>query len=140
MKRKFLLAIVAVAVVAVVAASGFMMLNNVDQTPHITISYTYLHGRQTGPDATGSYSYNGTASWVVFTLNATSTKDIAVFDLSDSFTVTSNGHPLTVLKVNSSQMTLYSDKSSEGKIGFVVEGDVDTFELVYTGLDDVTIT
>lgn len=133
-------AIVAVAVIAVVAVSGFMMLNNRDQAPYITISYTYLHGRQTEPDAMGSYSYNGTASWVVFTLNATSTKDVAVFDLSNSFTVTSNDQPLTVLKVNPSETTLYSDKSSEGKIGFVVEGDVNTFELVYTGSADVTIT
>jgi hypothetical protein len=136
MKRNNMIILAAVVVVAIAVTVGIIILNNAP--PQITINYTYLSGKQALPDP--QIDYNGSeASWVVFTLNATSTKDVAVFDLVKDFTVTSNGQPLTVIKVDPSQTTLYSDKFSEGKVGFVVEGDVTTFELVYTGTADVTI-
>jgi len=133
LNRKILIAIAAVIAIAVVITSVFIVLN---ETPaHITITYTYVYGSPPTPEAT---SYNGTASWVVFTLNATTTKNVGVFNLA-TFTVKSKGQFLTVLKVNSEQISLYNGKFNEGKVGFIVKGDVNAFELVYNGTSDVTI-
>jgi hypothetical protein len=103
------------------------------------MNYTYMHGKQAEPvTTTDGHIYNGTASWVIFTINATSTKDVPVLDNS-GFTVTSNGQSLTVLSVIGSGFTFYKGENTGFKIGFAVEGDFNTFELVYNGPVDITI-